>query len=137
MNPVLDACLFVAAISPAERHHQQARALFESHSDDVPFLVPALFRVEVMSALSRRGEAAEFLDLVDAIVRGPRFHGCPVDGPLLDLAAEVARETRLRAYDAIYVALAITAGAPLWTLDREIQARIEATRPAVTVRCLV
>jgi len=134
VNPVLDASVFVATISPAERHHDQARALFESHPDTLPYLVPALFRVEVISALSRRGEGDEVIDLVDALVRGPRFHGFPVDEALLAQATQVARAAGLRAYDAVYVALAVLQEAPLYTLDRDLHARVAAACPGVTVK---
>lgn len=133
MTPVLDASVFLSAISPSERHHSAARVLFESHPDSSPYLVPELFRVEVIAALSRRGESDELLDIVDALVRGPRFHGCPLDGVLLAEAARVAREARLRAYDAVYVALALLRGQPLYTLDREVRERSEAAFPALRV----
>ncbi|MES2640732.1 MAG: type II toxin-antitoxin system VapC family toxin [Myxococcota bacterium] len=123
MSPVLDASVFIAAISPAERHHHRARRLFESHPDTEPFLVPELFRVEVMAGLSRRGEPADLLDTVDAVIRGPRFHACPLDAELLERAVLVARVARLRAYDAVYVALALMWNAPILTLDGEVVER--------------
>lgn len=123
MNPVLDASVFIAAISPAERHHHRARRLFESHPDTEPFLVPELFRVEVIAGLSRRGEPAAFLDTVDAVIRGPRFHALPLDGDLLERTVHVARSARLRAYDAVYVALALARHQPILTLDDEVVER--------------
>lgn len=42
MTPVLDASVFIAAISPTERHHRRARTLFDSHPDSSQFLVPDL-----------------------------------------------------------------------------------------------
>lgn len=137
MNPVLDASVFVAAISPSERHHAQARALFDSHPDTLPYLVPALFRVEVIAALSRRGESSELLDTVDALVRGPRFFTCQVDAHTLDQATKVARQARLRAYDAVYVALAMITESPLYTMDNEVCTRIETGLPEVVVRSSV
>ena len=134
MTPVLDASVFVAAVSPAERHHARARELYDSHADDMPYLVPSLFRVEVLAALSRRGESPDLLDLVDAIVRGPRFIACPVAPALVERAAQVAREARLRAYDALYVALALSSESPLFTLDVELRARVESAYPEVVVR---
>ena len=123
MTPVLDASVFIAAISPSERHHRQARLLFESHPDSAQFLVPELFRVEVVAGLARRGEPAELLDAVDALVRGPRFYACRLDDDLLGEAVRVARLARLRAYDAVYVALALARLEPLFTLDGEVVAR--------------
>lgn len=134
MTPVLDASVFVAAISPAERHHAHARRLFDSHPDSEPYLVPVLFRVEVMAALSRRGEPTELIDVVDALVRGPRFHICALDEGSIDEATRVARQARLRAYDAVYVALALSRGQPLFTLDGEVRARCEAAFPRLEIR---
>lgn len=133
MTPVLDASVFVAAISPAEVHHRRARELLEGHPVTAPFLVPELFRVEVLAALARRGEPAELLDTVDALVRGPRFYACMLDGALLEQAARVARTARLRAYDAVYVALALTRGKPLLTLDGDVVARSAACFPELRV----
>ena len=123
MSPVLDASVFIAAISPVERHHQRARRLFDSHPDTEQFLVPELFRVEVIAGLSRRGEPADLLDAVDAVIRGPRFHARPLDGELLERAVQVARIARLRAYDAVYVALALISDEPILTLDGEVVER--------------
>ena len=123
MSPVLDASVFIAAISPAERHHDRAGRLFESHPDTEQFLVPELFRVEVLAGLSRRGEPADLLDTVDAVIRGPRFHARPLDGELLERAVLVARNARLRAYDAVYVALALMWNEPLLMLDGEVVER--------------
>jgi len=131
--PVLDASVFIAAISPAERHHERARRLFDSHPDTEPFLVPELFRVEVIAGLSRRGEPAALVDAVDAVIRGPRFHARPLDGVLLDRSVHVARIARLRAYDAVYVALALLADAPILTLDGEVVERCGASFPELGV----
>lgn len=133
MTPVLDASLFIAAISPSERHHRQARVLFDSHPDSAPFLVPELFRVEVVAGLARRGESDELLDVVDALVRGPRFTPCTLDGDLLEKAVQVARLARLRAYDAVYVALALLRGEPLYTLDGDVVSRCRAHFPDLRV----
>ncbi len=72
MTPVLDASVFLAAISHAER---------------------------------------------------PRFYACVFDEALLQEAVRVARIARLRAYDAVYVALALTRAEPLLTLDGEVVSR--------------
>ncbi len=134
MNPVLDASVFVAAISPRERGHLAARRLFDSHPDTAPYLVPGLFQVEVIAALARRGEPSDLLDVVDALIRGPRFYVCSLDEDLLRLSLDVARTARLRAYDAVYVALALARRAPLFTLDEEVNARCRATIPELEVQ---
>lgn len=123
MTPILDASVFIAAISPSERHHRHARQLFESHSDSAQFLVPELFRVEVIAGLARRGEPVDLLEAVDALVRGPRFYACRLDEDLLAEAVRIARLARLRAYDAVYVALALRRREPLFTLDGDVASR--------------
>ena len=133
MTPILDASLFIAAISPSERHHREARLLFESHPDSAPFVVPELFRVEVIAALARRGEPTELLDAVDALVRGPRFYACALDEDLIGEAVRVARLARLRAYDAVYVALALAHGEPLFTLDGDVVSRCQVSLPELRV----
>ena len=133
MTPVLDASVFIAAISPAERQHQRARRLLDRHPETEPFLVPELFRVEVIAGLSRRGEPPALVDVVDAVIRGPRFHARPLDGALLERSVQVARVARLRAYDAVYVALALLADVPLATLDGEVVERCSATLAGLRV----
>lgn len=128
---VLDASAFLAAISPREIHHVRARELYDSAPEDRSFLVPALFRVEVLAALARRGEREEVLDAVDALVSGPRFHSIAVEPSLLRRAAIVARAARLRAYDAVYAALALERSAALVTLDGDVCSRLMATFPDV------
>jgi predicted nucleic acid-binding protein len=133
LSPVLDASVFIAAISPAERHHARARQLLAQHPDTEPFLVPALFRIEVVAALARRGEPAAFVDTVDAIAQGPRFHAVALDADLLAHATEVARGARLRAYDAVYVTLALRRRQPILTLDAEVVERGTSAFPELRV----
>ncbi len=133
MNPILDASLFVASLSPAERHHTAAAALFNSHPGELPYFVPSLFRVEVIAALARRGESAALCTAVDAKLRGPRFVSCPVDEALIERAVEVAQNARLRAYDAVYVALALKHRAPLYTLDAEMGRRAAGAYPDLRI----
>lgn len=131
-HAVLDASVFVASISPREIHHVEARDLYNSYAADRAFLVPSLFRVEVLAALSRRGEPDELLDTVDLLVSGPRFHSVPIDGSLIERSAQVARAGRLRAYDAVYVALALNAGAAFLTLDSDVRSKVAAAFPTLS-----
>jgi predicted nucleic acid-binding protein len=132
-DAVLDASVFVAAISPTEVHHKSARKLYLSHLADRPFIIPSLFRIEVISALARRGESSELIDTVDVLVSGPRFHSVALDAPLVEQAARVARTARLRAYDSVYVALALGRGAALYTLDAEARTKIAQAFPRLKV----
>lgn len=133
MSPVLDASVFIAAISPVERHYHRAKQLYDTLPDTEQFLVPGIFRVEVVAGLARRGEPVDVLDTVDAIIRGPRFYACPLDDELIERAVRVARVAHLRAYDAVYVALALALDAPILTLDGEVIARGRAGFPDLRV----
>jgi predicted nucleic acid-binding protein len=131
---VLHASVFVAACSPTELRHGAAWALLHAEPAEQPFLVPAIFRQEVLAAFARRGESADLLDTLDALLQGPRFCACALDEALLERAAAVARAARLRAYDAVYVALALQREAALLTLDAELGARATAAFPALILR---
>lgn len=133
MTFVLDASVWVAALSPAERNHVTARALLAGVPEDRPFTVPAVFRIEVIAALARRGEPPELLDLVDALVRGPRFHAAALDARRIERAVDVARSAGLRAYDALYLALALELDAPLLTLDDELERKATRAYPEVRI----
>lgn len=130
---VLDASVFVAAVSPREVHHVAARDLYHSYAADRAFLVPSLFRVEVLAALARRGEPDELLDNVDILVSGPRFHSVPIDASLIERSTQVARAGRLRAYDAVYVALALTVDAAFLTLDADVRSRVAEVFPSLNL----
>ncbi len=134
MTAVLDASVFVSAVSPHEVHHGEALRLMATVPDDVPYVVPAVFRVEVVAALARRGATDAHLDAVDARIRGPRFALAGLDHALVDLATALARSARLRGYDALYAAVALQRRLPLLNLDRELADRLRTVRPDVEVR---
>lgn len=130
---VLDASLFIASITPTEPRHAVARALLARYPEDQPYIVPALFRVEVAAALSRRNAPDAWLDLVDARIRGPRFLAVALDSDVLEQATAIARRAKLRGYDAVYAAVALARGLPLATLDLEVVARLAAAYPDLVV----
>jgi predicted nucleic acid-binding protein len=130
---VLDASVFVAAISPVELHHPVALELYNSHDGDRAFVVPSRFRVEVLAALAHRGESDELLNTVEVLVTGPRFFSVSIDSSLLDKAVQVARAARLRAYDAVYVALALNRGDSLLTLDQDVRSKIAEVFPSLSL----
>jgi len=124
MTLVLDASVAVASERPNEPGHASSRALVDRvlRGDDV-LVVPALFPVEVIAALARRGhDPAAAERLVDALVAPP----CEVVslGPRrAALVARFAARHRLRAADACYAWLAWRRGLPLVTLDEEMVRR--------------
>jgi predicted nucleic acid-binding protein len=127
---VLDASVFVAAMSPYEVHHARAKELWLSPQR---FLVPALFRVEVLAAMTRRGEPPAVVDAIAALARSHRFTVVPVDDALVDRACLIAKTAKIRGYDAIYAATESLHDAPLLTFDQELGARLQASWPSVTV----
>jgi len=125
--------VYISSISPLEVHHEQALHLMRSVPEDQPFVVPSLFRLEVVSALARRGELEELLNTVKVLVHGPRFHAVPLSEALLENAQEIAEVAGLRAYDAVYVALARETKARLLTFDREVRTRVSRHFPKVSL----
>ena len=134
MKVVLDASVFVATLSPAERHHEVAKALYTLRSPGTPFLVPSIFRLEVLAALTRKGAPSRLIDTADALIRGPSFLSVPISGDLLEHSADLARQSGLRAYDALYAAVAWRRQATLLTLDRDVVERLKAAFPEIEVR---
>lgn len=123
MKYVLDASVAIAALRDTEPLHKEALGhcmpLFAGEDDIV---VPAIFDLEVTSALLRRGAAPASVDRFLAahliartlVTIGPRAIGA-VRG--------VIRKTRLRAADALYVWVAAREGLVLVTADREVLER--------------
>jgi len=88
-------------------------------------VVPAIFPIEVASALARAGFAAVQVDrFVEAFVANATV--VTIGPKRARRIQSVAIATRLRAADAIYVWLAETEGIPLVTADREIHQRAAA-----------
>ncbi|MGA7119765.1 MAG: type II toxin-antitoxin system VapC family toxin [Polyangiaceae bacterium] len=121
---VLDASVAVAAVRPCEPSHAPARARLArllTGADDI--VVPALFDVEVTSALVRgqalpaRAEKYLRVDLAGRklVTIGPRSARA---------ICGVVAKTQLRAADAAYVWVALTHGLPLVTLDDEVGRKV-------------
>ena len=123
MKYILDASVAVAALRKTEPSHVDAlrrcMPLFAGHDEIV---VPALFDIEVVSALVRRGAAPASVALF--------FERHFASRKLVTIGPRTARAvrtvvglTRLRAADALYVWLAAREGLPLVTADREVLSR--------------
>jgi predicted nucleic acid-binding protein len=85
-------------------------------------VVPAIFEVEVVAALVRRGAAPSSIDRFFEKHFGSRE--LVTIGPRAARAARaIASSTRLRAADALYVWLAAREGLPLVTADTEVLQR--------------
>jgi predicted nucleic acid-binding protein len=123
MKYVLDASVAVAALRTTEPGHADAlRRCMPLFAGQDEVIVPAIFDVEVIAALVRRGAAptnvAAFFEKHFAsrtlVTIGPRA---------VRAARAVVGITRLRAADALYVWLATREALPLVTADAEILQR--------------
>jgi predicted nucleic acid-binding protein len=116
----LDASVAVASQRPKEPSHAAARARVNrvlSGTDEI--IVPALFPVEVASALTRGGVDAKVVNAyVDSLLDGAELVTIgPKRAPLIQ---DVAMSTKLRAADATYAWVARKEKVPLVTLDGEL-----------------
>jgi predicted nucleic acid-binding protein len=130
---VLDASVYVAALVPAEVHHAVARALMAKAPADIPFLVPSVFSLEVVAALVRRGTTQHQIANVEVAMSTGRYLSIPLDASLLAVALDVAKRSALRAYDAVYAALALQRDATLLTLDDDLAVRFRKAFPSAKV----
>jgi len=122
---ILDASVVVASERPKEPGHARSRAQVDRvlRGDD-EIVVPAIFGVEIVAALARRGhDWTAAARLVGALVAPP---GEVVTlGPRRAvLMASFAARHRLRAADACYAWIASRRNAPLITLDEEMVRRL-------------
>jgi predicted nucleic acid-binding protein len=123
MKLVLDASVAVAAARRGEPTHRAARLRVAGVlSGDDAIVVPTLFTIEVAASLARVGVSLQAVRAyVDQLIAGASVVS------LGSRAARQARETAmrwgLRAADAVYVSVAVREGAPLCTLDRELERR--------------
>jgi predicted nucleic acid-binding protein len=124
MKLVLDASVAVAAVRANEPSHASSKARVSQvlrGADEI--IVPALFPIEVGSALARVGEPPDAVAAyVDALVS--------VAGNVFTIGPRAARQirdlaisSRLRSADASYVWLAAREALPLCTLDNEVVQR--------------
>ena len=120
MTYVLDASVAVAALRDGEPGHREAlRRCMPLFAGRDRIVVPAIFDVEVTSALVRRGitpdrVAAFFerhLTSRQLVNIGPRA---------VRAARAIVNATSLRAADALYVWVAARESMPLVTADREV-----------------
>lgn len=123
MKHVLDASVAVAALQSNERFHAAALAHctpFFARKDEV--VVPAIFDVEVVSALVRRGaDPARVAVLFRKHLSSRKL--VPLGPRVVRAVRGVVSATRLRAADSFYVWVAMRDAIPLVTVDDEILAR--------------
>jgi predicted nucleic acid-binding protein len=131
---VLDASVAVAALRSTEPSHAAAlRRCMPLFAGNDEIVVPALFDIEVVAALTRRG--LEPTTVAGFLTRHLAQRRLVTIGPrAIRGANRILGLTRLRAADALYVWVAAREELPLVTLDQEVLARgglagVTVTRP--------
>ncbi len=125
MKVTLDATVWLAALSPAERDHAKCESLVSSLIErGVRLHQPGLFVIEVCATVARRtGNRVLAIEAGRATLGVPGLVVHALDHDLAAEAAEIAAACALRGADAVYVATARRTDATLLTLDRELRER--------------
>ena len=128
MTVTIDACVWLAALAPAEPEHAASAELLQSLvARRIRVHQPTLFLVEVCATIARRtGDHALAVAAGDTIVGMPLLDLHALDDACAADAAGVAARCALRGADAVYVATARMAHATLITLDRDVLTRASA-----------
>lgn len=118
---VVDASVALAYLTPEVGSKDVKNAVAQWQASATQLVVPAHFWLEVTNALVRRpglgpeDVVAMFVDL-DYL----ELQTIDLDRPLILLTLDYMVRSGLTAYDAIYLALAMSTGARLATLDRRL-----------------
>jgi predicted nucleic acid-binding protein len=127
---VIDASVWVSALSQREPHHAASRRWLEAQPD---LTTPVLALAETAGAVARRtGSADDGRLALRTVLATPGLRLVPIDRGIGEEAAELAAAHRLRGADAVYVAVARLLALPLATLDRELEARASAVVAVIT-----
>lgn len=121
----LEASVWLAAVSPAEPHHNVCAQLLEQLlSRQTALHQPGLFVIEVCAAIARRTRDAALAERMGHLAIGlPRLQMHELDHALAARASRIASRCALRGADAVYVATAQNSGATLLTIDHELVQR--------------
>jgi predicted nucleic acid-binding protein len=122
---VIDTSFLAASFLPTDKNHAVAARWLGENYAQRDLIMPSLVRCEFSSALSRNGVSAKRVDEALAALE-QRFTIFDTTEELLKLAAETARDHKVRGCDSVFVALAIRQRAGLVTFDRD-QAKKGAT----------
>ncbi len=119
---VVDASIGVTLTQQEAQSGSAREALAALDAAGLRFVVPALFWLEVVNALRRRGTDAETITESVYELRQLGLESRELDEPLLLLTIDLVVRHRLTAYDALYLALAEATGARLLTADANLAA---------------
>ena len=119
---VVDASVWVSALSAKEAHHEASRRWLAEQPPGLT--IPALAIAEIAGAVARTtASTQDGRRAIGLVLRTPGLRIVSVDRAVGEAAAEIASQYRLRGADAIYVAVARLLALPLATLDQEMQER--------------
>lgn len=130
---VLDASVWISSIRGDEVHHQASRRWWATWRDTgIPVIVPAHFLAEVAGTIARALDS-EFdgIAAMRDVLNEPLITPAPLTNTIAEAAARAAARCRVRAGDALYVALAEELGVPLITWDDQL---LDRARVLVDVR---
>jgi predicted nucleic acid-binding protein len=128
----VDASVFVNAFNLHEEGHTQSLAILSAIQEgNDPVIVPTLLPAEIASAVARAsGDSTGALNYANATAALPHLILIPLSPATARQAAELAANHRLRAADAVYVAVARRYGTTLVSRDEE-----QRSRGAAVVTC--
>ena len=140
MRPlVLDTSVALKFYLPEEGHEEAVRLLEEAEAGTVELLAPGTILPEAFNAIAQQRRRG-LLDDDDARGAWTKLLGTPVyiyaTEDLIERAAEIARETDVIVYDALFLALAEDADTVMVTADVKLLRALESTRYTPLARSL-
>ena len=123
MHIVLDASIAIKWFSSInEEHVENALAIQEKHvSGEISIIVPDLFFLEVLNAFITKSKfGIEDISIVRDVLFKMNLEIKYPDNTLLTVASEIAVKEGLTIYDAVYIAVAKSCDAILYTEDKKI-----------------
>lgn len=128
----VDTSVWVNSFDQREAGHSTSRLLLEQIAQQaIPVVVPYLLLVEVACAISRtRQNVAQAEAFALALRQLPNITFVPLEHLLAREALTLGAQHGLRGADAVYAAVALSAGCALVSLDKEHLTRV---RNVVTV----
>ena len=127
----VDASVFLNAANPYESGHEISdHFLRHLRLRGLPVIVPTLLLPEAAATIGRmRNDPALAVEFAATLARLSHLMFVNLDMAQARQACDAAAQHRLRASDAVYVAVALRFGAALVTLDREQHDRAAAVVP--------
>lgn len=117
---MVDASVWVARLVSEDAFYEPVKKWIPKHVDtEDQFLAPSLLLAEVGGAISRRTTSSLGLKAVEQLQNLSGLQLIEMEHSLIQEAAQLADELRLRGADSVYVAVAARLDVPLATLDAD------------------